>query len=164
MAGVVRLQRGRVVNTLARTQALMPQDPKALFVCDSVSEELHEWAGRCGYGPAQEREMLERFGLERHAACHPYDLSGARLLFLDEPTKGLDPASCADASRIVRELADEGRTVVLVTHDLDFALITADEVSMLFDGEAACTEGVRDFFANNLVYRPNASSRLFGAL
>lgn len=179
MAGVVRLQRGRVVNALARSQALMPQDPKALFVCDSVSEELHEWADRCGYGPVQEREMLERFGLECHATCHPYDLSGgqqqklafakllltgARLLFLDEPTKGLDPASCADASRIVRALADDGCTVVLVTHDLDFALITADEMSMLFDGETACTEGVQDFFANNLVYRPNASSRLFGAL
>ena len=64
----------------------------------------------------------------------------------------------------LRALADEGRTVVFVTHDLDFALATADEVSMHFDGETACTEPTRTFFANNLVYRPNDASRLFGVL
>lgn len=177
MAGVARLQRGSVRNALSSSQALMPQDPKALFVCDSVADELHEWSGRCGFGPREEAAMAERFGLAECAAQHPFDLSGgqqqklafakllltgAQLLLLDEPTKGLDPASCAEASRIVRSLADEGRTVVLVTHDLDFALVTADEVSMLFDGETACTEYAPDFFANNLVYRPNARSRLFG--
>ncbi|WP_244594849.1 ABC transporter ATP-binding protein [Slackia faecicanis] len=177
MAGILRPQRGSVKNALAGSQALMPQDPKALFVCDSVAEELHEWSARCGYGEDDEAEALRRFGLAQHASQHPYDLSGgqqqklafakllltgAQLLFLDEPTKGLDPASCADASRIVRALADEGRTVVVVTHDLDFALVTADEVSMLFDGETACTEPAEEFFANNLVYRPNAHARLFG--
>ena len=64
----------------------------------------------------------------------------------------------------MRALADEGRTVVMVTHDLDFALATADEVSMVFDGELACTEPVGRFFENNIVYRPNKASRLFGAL
>ena len=86
------------------------------------------------------------------------------MLFLDEPTKGLDPASCADFSRTVRELADEGKTIVFVTHDLDFALVTADFVSMPFDGEIACTEPVQAFFANNIVYHPNAKSRLFGEI
>lgn len=70
--------------------------------------------------------------------------------------------ACAEVSGIVRGLADEGVSVVLVTHDLDFAFVTADEVTMLFDGQVAATEGVREFFANNLVYRPNAASRLFG--
>lgn len=177
MAGVLRAQRGSVKNALSSSQALMPQDPKALFVCDSVAEELHEWSARCGYDGAAEAEAMNRFGLAHHAAQHPYDLSGgqqqklafakllltgARLLFLDEPTKGLDPSSCAEASRIVRALADEGRTVVIVTHDLDFALVAADEVSMLFDGETACTEYADEFFAENLVYRPNARARLFG--
>lgn len=177
MAGVMRLQRGRMDNALASSQALLPQDPKALFVCDTVAEELHEWSARCGYGAHDESAALARFGLAEASQRHPYDLSGgqqqklalakllltgARLLFLDEPTKGLDPSSCAETAKIVRALADEGRTVVLVTHDLDFALVAADEVSMLFDGEIACTEFSADFFANNLVYAPNAASRLFG--
>ena len=179
LAGVLKPQRGRLNNTLRASQAMLPQDPKALFVCDSVAEELDEWRQRCGYTPADERAMMERFNLATHASQHPYDLSGgqqqklafakllltgASLLFLDEPTKGLDAQACADAVRIVRELADEGRTVVLVTHDLDFAYACADEVSMLFDGEVACTQPTSEFFEENLVYRPNEESRLFGAL
>lgn len=179
LSGIVKPQRGRLDNALRASQAMLPQDPKTLFVCDSVAEELDEWRQRCGYAKADEAKMLERFGLAAHAAQHPYDLSGgqqqklafakllltgARLLLLDEPTKGLDAQACADAVRIVRGLADEGRTVVLVTHDLDFAFSCADEVSMLFDGEIACTQPTGDFFAENLVYRPNEESRLFGAL
>lgn len=179
LAGIDKPQRGKVDNPWASCQAYMPQDPKALFVCDSVREELAEWSGRCGYSEQDIQVALARFGLEGHEAQHPYDLSGGQrqklalakllltdpqLLFLDEPTKGLDPASCADEARLVRALADEGRTVVLVTHDLDFALAVADEVSMVFDGELACTEPVDRFFDNNLVYRPNKASRLFGAL
>lgn len=176
MAGVEKPQRGHVRNALARSQALLPQDPKALLVCDSVAEELAEWRSRCGYEPADERAMLSRFGLDGCENLHPYDLSGgqqqklalakllltgARLLLLDEPTKGLDPQACADMARTLRALADERRTVILVTHDLDFAYVTADEVTMLFDGEAACTESAEEFFAGNLVYRPSAASRLF---
>ena len=179
LSGIVKPQRGRLANALRASQAMLPQDPKTLFVCDSVAEELDEWRQRCGYAKADEAKMLERFGLAAHAAQHPYDLSGgqqqklafakllltgARLLLLDEPTKGLDAQACADAVRIVRGLADEGRTVALVTHDLDFAYACADEVSMLFDGEIACTQPTGDFFAENLVYRPNEKSRLFGAL
>lgn len=179
LAGVEKPQRGKVRNDLASNQAYLPQDPKALFVCDTVAEELAEWRARCGYSEEDERVALERFGLTEHARQHPYDLSGGQrqklalakllltdpqLMFLDEPTKGLDPSSCADEARLVRALADEGRTVVMVTHDLDFALATADEVSMVFDGELACTEPVDRFFQNNIVYRPNRASRLFGAL
>ena len=179
LAGVEKPQRGTVRNALASNQAYLPQDPKALFVCDTVAEELAEWRARCGYSEADERVALERFGLTGHERQHPYDLSGGQrqklalakllltdpgLLFLDEPTKGLDPLSCADEARLVRALADEGRTVVMVTHDLDFALATADEVSMVFDGELACTEPTEQFFQNNIVYRPNDASRLFGAL
>lgn len=177
LAGVLKPQRGRISNALAASQALLPQDPKALFVCDSAQEELMEWSARCGFSAQQARAMAQRFGLAAHLHQHPFDLSGGQqqklalakllltepqLLFLDEPTKGLDPASCAECSRTVRQLADEGRTVVLVTHDLDFALTVADAVSMLFDGEVACTEPAEAFFANNLVYRPNGESRLFG--
>ena len=54
--------------------------------------------------------------------------------------------------------------MVLVTHDLDLAAACADVVSLLFDGELACTEPAAEFFRGNAVYRANRTSRLFGAL
>ena len=179
LAGAASPQRGRVRNNLAASQALLPQDPKALLVCDTVDEELAEWQERCGYSRADVQATMERFGLADLGGRCPYDLSGgqqqklafakqlltgAQLLFLDEPTKGLDPASCAECARTVRELAEEGRTVVMVTHDLNFAAVCADTVSLVFDGELACTEPAAKFFASNLVYRPDDASRLYGAL
>lgn len=179
LAGALKPQRGRIDNKLAASQALLPQDPKALLVCDSVREELMEWVSRCAYDEQTAEAMAQRFGLSDQLNRHPFDLSGGqqqklaiaklllaqpRLLFLDEPTKGLDPASSADLSRIVKALVAEGKTIVLVTHDLDFAFATADEVSMLFDGELACTEPVQDFFDNNLIYRPNSECRFFGQI
>ena len=177
IAGVLSPQRGRIENKLAHSQALLPQDPKALLVCDTVWEELMEWAKRCEYRSEEASAIAQQFGLSECKQRHPFDLSGGQqqklamaklllarpqLLLLDEPTKGLDPASCASLSNTVKSLAADGRTVVVVTHDLDFAFATADEVSMLFDGQLACTEPVEQFFANNLIYRPNAESRLFG--
>lgn len=177
LASVLKPQRGKVRNTLASSQALLPQDPKSLFVCDTVREELMEWADRCGYDQHQAQRVSKRMGLADCAEQHPFDLSGGQqqklaiaklllanpqLLFLDEPTKGLDPQSCAALSQTIKSLADEGHTIVLVTHDLDFAFATADTVSMLFDGEIVCTEPVEGFFKHNLIYRTNAESRLFG--
>ena len=179
LAGVAKPQRGSVENALTGAQALLPQDPKALLVCDTVAEELAEWRGRCGYTPEDERAALERAGLSDCADRHPYDLSGGQqqklalakvllarpqLLLLDEPTKGLDAWAAAEVVRTLRALASAGRTVVVVTHDLDFALACADEVSLVFDGELACTEPSPRFFADNLVYRPSERARLYGAL
>jgi energy-coupling factor transporter ATP-binding protein EcfA2 len=181
IAGVLEPQRGRVRNRCADRQALLPQDPKALFVCDSVLEELDEWSGRCGYGRTEELACAERFGLADPdlLARHPYDLSGGQqqklalakllltdpdLLLLDEPTKGLDAPSTAEAVSMLRTLAAEGRTVVVVTHDLDFAALAADTVTMLFDGEVAASQPAEAFFVDNLIYRPHDASRLYGAI
>ena len=46
-----------------------------------------------------------------------------------------------------------GATIVMATHDLEFASAVADRMSLLFDGEVACTEPVDEFFRNNLFYR-----------
>lgn len=178
VAGVLKPERGRVANKLSARQALLPQDPKALFACDTVADELREWQKRCGYGDAAVDSALARFGLQARADNHPYDLSGGQqqklafakllladpdLLLLDEPTKGLDAPSKLLVARILREAAQAGATVVLATHDLSFAALVPDAVTMLFDGEAACTEPADAFFAGNLFYRPadDAFSRLW---
>lgn len=168
MAGARKPQRGRVTRTASRT-ALLPQNPRALFVAESAIEELMEWSGPAGYTAADAQHMLDRVGLLGCARQHPYDLSGGQqqmlalaklllirpgLLLLDEPTKGLDVASRRKVAQLLSELRAAGTAVVLATHDLDFVEQVVDTVSMVFDGEVACTASAEAFFRGNVYYRP----------
>ena len=167
LAKTAKLQRGRMVRGAA-SAALLPQNPKALLVAETVRDELVEWASACGYDEAMARERAASLGLADLGERHPYDLSGGQrqllalakllligpeLLLLDEPTKGLDLASRRIIARALRDHAQAGGTVVMATHDLDFAEQVADDISMMFDGEIACKEPPTDFFADNVFYR-----------
>lgn len=174
IAGVQKLDRGACVNVLAQRQALLPQDPKGLFVCDTVQEELAEWQHACGYADADVDAIAQAFGLAERLSNHPYDLSGGQqqqllalakllltkssLLLLDELTKGLDPQTKCQVTKAIQEQARAGVTVVMATHDLPFAALVADEATMLFDGESAATQPAPEFFADNLFYRPTCDS------
>lgn len=167
LAKTAKLQRGRMVRGTA-SAALLPQNPKALLVAETVRDELMEWASACGYDEAAAQEQTARLGLAGLETRHPYDLSGGQrqllalakllligpeLLLLDEPTKGLDLASRCIIARALREHAQDGGTVVIATHDFDFAEQVSDDVAMMFDGEIACMEPPADFFADNVFYR-----------
>lgn len=167
LAKTAKLQRGRMVRGAA-SAALLPQNPKALLVAETVRDELMEWASTCGYDEAAARECAVQLGLDGLDARHPYDLSGGQrqllalakllligpeLLLLDEPTKGLDLTSRRIIARALCEHAQAGGTVIMATHDLDFAEQAADDVAMMFDGEIACMEPPADFFADNVFYR-----------
>ena len=117
--------------------ALLPQDVQTVFLTDDIN-------GR-----------------------HPYDLSGGeqqlaaldivlatkpRLLLLDEPTKGLDAVLTAELVNRLRALAQEGVTIVIVSHDVEFAACVADRCSLLFNGEVVSVSDSRDFFAGNYFY------------
>ena len=167
LAKTAKLQRGRMVRGAA-SAALLPQNPKALLVAETVHDELMEWASTCGYDEAAAQEQAARLGLAGLEARHPYDLSGGQrqllalakllligpeLLLLDEPTKGLDLASRRIIARALRDHAQAGGTVIMATHDLDFAEQVSDDIAMMFDGEIACMEPPADFFADNVFYR-----------
>ena len=167
LAKTAKLQRGRMMRGAA-SAALLPQNPKALLVAETVRDELMEWGVTCGYDEATAQEQAARLGLAGLEARHPYDLSGGQrqllavakllligpeLLLLDEPTKGLDLASRRIIARALRGHAQAGGTVIMATHDLDFAEQVSDDVAMMFDGEIACMEPPADFFADNVFYR-----------
>lgn len=95
------------------------------------------------------REPLARFGLADHAGKRPGQLSGGQkqriailralvvepsILFLDEPTSALDPEMTAEVLEMIRELRDQGRQLVLVTHQMRFARKVADEIAFVADG------------------------------
>lgn len=167
-AGVHKPGRGTLRNRLKARQALLPQDPRALFVCDTVAEELGEWQRACGYGTPEVEAALERYGLAAHVQQHPYDLSGGQrqllafaklmltkpaLLLADEPTKGLDGGAKALVEEALTRAVGEGVTVLLATHDLALVARCTDAVTLLFDGQDACTEPPASFFAESLFFR-----------
>ena len=168
ISGTRRAQRGEVRSAIS-AKAILPQDPKALFAEERVDEELMEWAHIGGYGADEVQAMMGELGLADRAGLHPYDLSGGqrqmlalgklllvhpRLLLLDEPTKGLDRAAREHVAGMIEAARRDGVTVIVSTHDLAFVRRIADRVSLMFDGELACTEPVGEFFRNNLFYRP----------
>lgn len=168
IAGTRRAQRGEVRSAIS-AKAMLPQDPKALFAEERVDEELMEWAHIGGYGADEVQAMTGELGLADRADLHPYDLSGGqrqmlalgklllvhpRLLLLDEPTKGLDRTARERVAGMIEAARRDGVTVIVSTHDLAFVRRVADRVSLMFDGELACTEPVGEFFRNNLFYRP----------
>lgn len=167
LAKTVKLQRGHMERGAA-SAALLPQNPKALLVAETVRDELMEWASTCGYDEGAAQERAAQMGLDGLDGRHPYDLSGGQrqllalakllligpeLLLLDEPTKGLDLVSRRIIARTLRDHAKAGGTVIMATHDLDFAEQVADDIAMMFDGEIACMEPPTDFFADNVFYR-----------
>lgn len=169
VAGIHRPQRGRVCNECAHNQAFLPQDPKALFVCDTVDEELREWQRSACYTDAAVEKALVRTHLDAVRDLNPYDLSGGQqqalaltkleltspdLLLLDEPTKGLDPQARLLVGREITRLASEGSTVIIATHDLSFVSRVADTVTLLFDGEVAAMQPTRTFFADEPFLQP----------
>ena len=168
IAGTRRAQRGEVRSAIS-AKAMLPQDPKALFAEERVDEELMEWAHIGGYDADEVQAMMGELGVADRADLHPYDLSGGqrqmlalgklllvhpRLLLLDEPTKGLDRTARERVAGMIEAARRDGVTVIVSTHDLAFVRRVADRVSLMFDGELACTEPVGEFFRNNLFYRP----------
>jgi len=92
---------------------------------------------------------LDRVGLADKADAYPARLSGGQqqrvaiaralamdpeVLLLDEPTSSLDPELVGEVLRVIRDLADEGRTMLLVTHELGFAYHFASRILFLHDG------------------------------
>jgi cystine transport system ATP-binding protein len=94
-------------------------------------------------------ELLDRVGLADKRDAYPHELSGGQqqrvgivralalepdLLLFDEPTSALDPELVGEVLTVMKELADEGWTMVVVTHELQFARQVADEVLFLDGG------------------------------
>ncbi|WP_405474788.1 amino acid ABC transporter ATP-binding protein [Paenarthrobacter ilicis] len=104
---------------------------------------------------ADAERLLERVGLADKRDAYPFELSGGQqqrvgivralalkpqLLLFDEPTSALDPELVGDVLGVIKELAEEGWTMVIVTHELAFAKQVADEV-IFMDGGVVVERG-----------------------
>src|SRR5699024_8257958 len=79
-------------------------------------------------------------------------LSQPDILFIDEPTKGLDPISKESLAKLLKKLNEEGLTIVMVTHDIEFAAKHVDRCAMMFDGEISVVGTPEELFKGNYFY------------
>lgn len=114
----------------------------------------------------QARELLHKMGLEDKADAYPYQLSGGqqqrvsiaralcmnpKILLFDEPTSALDPELTGEILKVIRNLAAENMTMVIVTHEMNFAKNVADKVIFMDNGYIV-EEGTPDevFHSDNI--------------
>ncbi len=118
------------------------------------------------FPPAEAREIamaaLQRFRLEAHAHKRPAELSGGqkqriaiarataikpKVMMFDEPTSALDPEMTSSVLDIIQELKSEGRDFILVTHEMGFARMAADQVVFIADGKVIEVGAPEEIFA-----------------
>ncbi len=154
----------------------MPQNPHNLFLKSTVKADLEELA-KLIYSSKEERSaaverVIQTTGISQLEDRHPYDLSGGetqkvalakvlltqpKIVLLDEPTKGLDSYSKKQIAKLLFSLKQEGKTIVAVTHDVEFAAEIADRCAMYFDGKIVSVADKYEFFAENKYYTTAAA-------
>ena len=156
--------------------SLLPQSPRTIFLKDSVREDYRQLLEAHGVKAAEQAEKIDAMAARLDIAPlldrHPYDLSGGeqqkcalgkllltdpKILLLDEPTKGLDAEYKDRLRSLLHGLRAEGRTVVMVTHDVEFAAAVADRCALFFDGEVIADGAPNEFFSGNHFYTTAAS-------
>lgn len=155
-------------NEIVKLIGYLPQNPKLFFIHDTVEKEISETMSHWGITDGNEVErLLDLLGISHLRRQHPYDLSGGELqkavlacllirkpkiLVLDEPTKGLDPLSKRKLAGILESLQIEGKTILMSTHDVEFAARHAAKCGMMFQGNIT-SEGIpNQFFKGNFFY------------
>lgn len=155
---------------------VLPQNPQAVFSSERLLDDLMEipllHGMSEGEAESRSREMADRLGITKLLERHPYDLSGGemqkaalakilllepKILLLDEPTKGMDILSKENLGSILRSLREEGVSVLMVSHDLEFCARYSDHVMMFFDGGVVSEGTPKKFFSENSFYTTSAS-------
>lgn len=158
--------------------ALVPQSVAFLDPLMKVDRQVD--GHRKPYPVEKRRELFRRFGLpEKTEKLYPFQLSGgmarrvlvstaliadAQLIIADEPTPGMSLEQALEALQMFRELAQEGKAVILITHDIDLAFQFADRVAVFYAGTTVETAPVADFLAGPEALRHPYSQALWRAL
>lgn len=132
------------------------------------------------YPTQKRRKIFRRFGLsEKIEKRYPFQLSGgmarrvlvstalitdARLIIADEPTPGMSLEQALEALKMFREMANDGRSVLLITHDIDLAFAFADRIAVFYAGTTVETASAQDFQAGPEALRHPYSKALWRAL
>ena len=170
VGGTIRYDGAILDNTLRKKLVgseiiMIPQSVTYLDPLMKVGKQVRGLTGT----EAQQRAAFARYGLkEQVAAMYPHELSGgmtrrvlistatitdAKLILADEPTPGLSQDIAEETMRNFRELADEGRGILMITHDIDMALQVADKIAVFYDGRTVDVVDREAFLAGGLKWK-----------
>lgn len=108
-------------------------------------------------------KMLQKVGMQERADHYPHQLSGGQqqrvaiaralatdpeIIYFDEPTSALDPELIGEVLAVIRKLAEEGMTMLVVTHEIPFARNVANKVMFMEDGVVLEAGDAKEFFEN----------------
>jgi len=171
IAGVYKPYRGCVKFKGVRA-ALLPQSPEDLFLGPTIAEDLQATFGKDKAVQTRMVQTADKLGIKNLLNRNFYDLSGgerqkagllkilltaAELILLDEPTKGLDAYEKTEIGALLKRLKENGITVLIVTHDIEFAAAFSDRCALLFAGEIVAVDIVNAFFTGNNFYTTAAA-------
>lgn len=168
--------RGEVLTPCLQAQlrgkqiALIPQSVSYLDPLMGVGSQVRRAGQLSGLSRSKAQQVVDqvfdRYGLATSVKrLYPFQLSGgmarrvlvataavgcAELLIADEPTPGLHPDVVAETLNHLRELANDGKAVILITHDLEAALQVADKVAVFYAGTTLEVANTVDFTTGNL--------------
>lgn len=168
------LVNGKLLKKKDVSISMLPQEPLNLFIYDTVEKDLQEMVYEADKAKGDKRikEICDIMEIKDFLDCNPFDLSGGEqqrcglakvlltnpdILLLDEPTKGIDNMFKTSLGRVLKLLKNEGITIIIVSHDVEFCAQFADTASLFFDGTILQTASTRDFFSKNNFYTTAAS-------
>ena len=182
LRGKIRLQTGRIALLPQNPQAMFAKDTVWEELCASagIKDSGNAWSAVERTVPSGQKEasedtgrlhrlyqQMEAFGLREVLRQHPFDLSGGQMqmlalakliladydvLLLDEPGKGMDYHAKSEMGAKLQQLAAQGKTIVLVSHDVEFCARYADVCGLFFDGHIVSLMETRSFFLQNVFY------------
>lgn len=143
--------------------SMLPQDAESVFLHETVEEELKGCEAVFETFPYDLKPLFNR---------HPYDISGGekqlvalckalstdpRFLILDEPSKGLDNNAKKRLQNVIKDLKERGVTILLISHDVEFAALCSDRCALFSQGQIAAVDEVGRFMSANRFYTTAAS-------
>lgn len=181
--GKKKIEKYKLEELFNKNLAVLPQDPQSLFVKSTLQSDLEEVFHGIKLSKEEKinkiKNISEELGITNLLNSHPYDLSGGeqqkaalakilllepKILILDEPTKGLDGSFKKELISIFRSLKKNGVTIILVSHDIEFAAEVSDRCVMFFDGDISSEGTPREFFSGNSFYTTSANKMSRGVL
>ena len=166
----------KIKNLYDGLLGVLPQNPQSVFVKKTVYLDLMEILSDKKLTKEEKEQKVQSISvlcrIENLLDSHPYDLSGGEqeraalakillmepeILLLDEPTKGMDAHFKEEFADILMDLKENGVTIIMISHDIEFCARYADRCALVFDGSITSASAPREFFKGKNFYTTAAN-------